>query len=111
LETLENYSNINSNEKPTTGAELFPVGRRGLWWGWAGRHEESNMFRNLSLVAKRKRQKKKSKKDMLSNVRSVSWYGHHNTYCFAMLELNTLLRRKHLHVSCNDHSLLIFSRH
>jgi len=48
---------------------------------------------------------------MLNNVRSVSWYGYHNTYRFAILGQNTLLRQKHLHVSCNDHSLLIFSRH
>ena len=28
LQSLEKYSNINSNENPTSGAELFHAGRR-----------------------------------------------------------------------------------
>ena len=47
----------------------------------------------------------------MSTVCSVSWYDHHHTYFFTILEQNMLLRQKFIHVSCNTHCLLIFCRH
>jgi len=79
--------------------------------GERGRHEGANTFRRLAKLRKNKRQKEKTSKDMLSNVRSVSRYGHHHTYRFTVLEQNTLLRQKRVHVAWNDQRLLIFSRH
>ena len=68
-------------------------------------------FRNLTGVIKKKRQKKKTRKDMMSKVCLVSWYDHHHKYRFTVSEQNMLLRQKLMHVSCNDQCLLIFSRH
>jgi len=68
-------------------------------------------FRNLANVIKKKGQKKKTRKEITSNMCSVSWYGHHHTYRFTILEQNTLLYQKLIHVSWNDHCFLIFSRH
>jgi len=58
-------------------------------------------FRNLTNVIKKKGQKKKTRKDIMNNVCSVSWYGHHHTYRFTILEQNTLLHQKLIQVSWN----------
>jgi hypothetical protein len=126
LADCEKNINIKSNESPTSGALIFHAfrragrrlgGRASLYvavfsrcGGVGGKYEEANTFRSLAKLRKNKRQKKKSGKGMLSNVRSVSCYGHHHTYRLTILEQNTLLRQKPTHVSWNDHCLLIFSR-
>ena len=79
--------------------------------GEGGRYEGSNTFRRLAKLCKNKRRKEKTSKDMMSNVRSVSRYGHHHTYRFTVLEQNTLLRQKRVYVAWDDQCLLIYSRH
>ena len=122
LADCEKNINIKSNENPTSGALIFHAFRRAgrrmggrvcmsrCFRGVGGKYEESNTFRSLAKLRKNKRQKKKSGKGVLSNVRSVSCYGHHHTYRFTILEQNTLLRQKPTHVSWNDQCLLIYSR-